>query len=111
MQNQTIKDGFLQGISALNDCQSADDVADLLRTAGITGRRVDPWGCPVSRWLQSCAGTPDISVGTFYADMTLRQAGELRSFDRPLPRAARQFITALDSNLYPELLEPSGFDR
>lgn len=89
--------------------RDANQVAKSLRKQGITGRRGDPFGCAIARWMQknfegygSIGVGRSIGVGAWCVDLVTTEKTHLRV---STPPAVREFIRMFDGGLYPELVE------
>jgi hypothetical protein len=70
----------------------ADGVANLLRKAGVRGRRMDEWDCPIARYLTREIGEP------VYVNLGRAETGHGTDdlFLVVLPSGVREFIERFD---------------
>lgn len=83
----------LTEVVAMLDLPTAEDVADLLRANGVTGRPGDPCCCPVATFVRGVSGRKVmviLSVGV----LTLE--GAVEKVD--LPPAATTFLECFDAD-------------
>lgn len=105
-----------EALNELGAAQDADGVAELLRAAGVTGKRRMVGGCPVARYLQKRTGRPELSVGyegcvytavkcTQHANCSITDFVRIEGLT--LPPAIVEFITRFDldsDQQYPDLV-------
>lgn len=92
--------------------QGADDVARVLREAGVKGLTENPSACPVHEylvagWNNAYGDVAEIATGK--ASISINFNGGARLvLDCPAPISA--FITAFDKHMYPDLEVPEPID-
>lgn len=85
---------LVEALAALPD--TADGIAAMLAEAGIKGRRVSAFDCPLACWLSRQIGS---SVSVAYS-------ARIRGTDERIPLAAAtgEFRFRFDDGYYPELV-------
>lgn len=85
---------------------TADGIADFLATQGIKGERMNPEGCPISKYLTANVSRPGedwtgwLVCGSLAA-YSLKEDGKV---ELPMhPRAVAEFIGRFDDRRYPHL--------
>lgn len=85
------------------DAMTADDIADLLKAEGVTGRRVWVEACPLANFLRTKGDVAYLFVGgaiVHWADNDPASPGRhVRSHG-----GIRDFVTRFDYGQYPDLL-------
>ena len=81
-------------LRALADCNNHEDVADLLRVAGVKGRRCVAGMCPVSNYLADADAGLTVGVYPREISWTLAGTGEIDS--APTSSAVLRFIADFD---------------
>jgi hypothetical protein len=77
---------------------TVDNVAEFLRSQGITGKPELAKACPVARYLEKQVGAPVFVLGSTARFVMSGRATHL-------PRAVEKFVTAFDMGEYPDLIE------
>jgi hypothetical protein len=81
---------------------TADDVADLLRKAGVTGERGHAHSCPIANYLAQVVG---IEVSVSGDDVVLiGDESELFMYAVSLSDSVQKFINQFDDDMYPDLI-------
>jgi hypothetical protein len=90
--------------------ESGADVASALRDARVSGVPQDPANCAIANYLTAVAGADQrlssVTVGRSHVEARLEKTFGIR---RPvvrvgLPYGIRQFMSAFDQRMYPELV-------
>lgn len=91
---------------------TADEVAESLRAAGVKGRRMSAFCCPVAVWLYQRTDQPPQSISVTATYVRLFPAGADKPSDTiSTPTGARDFVRALDgpagkpTGLYADLVK------
>jgi hypothetical protein len=96
---------------------SADGVAESLRTAGVNGVRQNNRSCAVALYVQALMGSDprirSVAVGHCALQISVAAPPEFRPAGRllvQLPKPVRQFVAAFDAGRYPMVVreQPVG---
>lgn len=94
-------------LKPLTDCQTADEVADVLRKAGAKGKLRSPCDCPIACYLKSKLGIAEsVKVQPSMVTVSPRDGFAMKD----LSEATRSFIYRFDGHSggdsrYPDLVE------
>jgi hypothetical protein len=99
------KEQITEALAALGS--TADEVAATLLAKGCHGVEGQCSACPVAIYLHKCF--PGVGFTVTFGSAHIHGGGSFNGRDyHPLSAAARSFISAFDSGLYPELRRLKG---
>jgi hypothetical protein len=103
MAFETMKDSLREALDVFNSCDTAHEVADVLRMRKIKGVPVRSNECPVARYMQSSL-PPDSSlyIDVGYHTVKIWAGGEGYG-ELPMPLIVGDFIRRFDQGQYPDL--------
>lgn len=87
----------LAALNKFDRCRTADEVADVLRTAGVTGVRLSACECPVANFLDRETGNAVHLVNS----QTIDVGSHWQTFT---PTAVSEFIRAFDHGKFLDLV-------
>jgi hypothetical protein len=90
----------LAALGTFDGCQTAEDVANVLRERGIKGTRLSGFSCPMALFLDQETGN---SVHLVCAQ-SVEVSGRGVSWSTETPPSVKSFILAFDDGKFPDLI-------
>lgn len=102
--SDTTRDQISNVLSLLAKVSTPDELADLIRANGITGRRYSGEVCPLSKLFRRLVNMKDFDTIIVNAIRVTWFSRDLACQNIPLPAPIGDFVSKFDNKDYPDLI-------